>query len=30
MRRPGLVCTRIMIGEHVWGYDFIMRHSKGH
>ena len=28
MRRPGLVCTRIMIGEHVWGYDFIMRHSK--
>jgi DNA-binding response OmpR family regulator len=28
MRRPGLVCTRIMIGEHVWGYDFITRHSK--
>ena len=25
MRRPGQVCTRTMIGEHVWGYDFIPR-----
>jgi len=22
MRRPGQVCTRTMIGEHVWGYNF--------
>lgn len=22
MRRPGLVCTRTMIGEHIWGYNF--------
>jgi len=22
MRRPGYVCTRNMIGERVWGYDF--------
>ena len=22
MRRPGHVCTRTMIGEHVWGYNF--------
>lgn len=22
MRRPGQVCTRTMIGEHIWGYDF--------
>lgn len=22
MRRPGNVCTRTMIGEHIWGYDF--------
>lgn len=22
MRRPGHVCTRTMIGEHIWGYDF--------
>ena len=28
MRRPGAVCTRIMIGEHVWGYNFISRQSK--
>ncbi|HLD30949.1 MAG TPA: response regulator transcription factor [Patescibacteria group bacterium] len=23
MRRPGQVCTRTMIGEHIWGYNFI-------
>lgn len=23
MRRPGYVCTRTMIGEHIWGYNFI-------
>ena len=23
MRRPGRVCTRTMIGEHVWGYNFL-------
>ena len=28
MRRPGTVCTRVMIGEHVWGYNFINHHSK--
>jgi len=22
MRRPGNVCTRTMIGEHIWGYNF--------
>ncbi len=22
MRRPGQVCTRTMIGEHIWGYNF--------
>jgi heavy metal response regulator len=22
MRRPGHVCTRTMIGEHIWGYNF--------
>lgn len=22
MRRPGFVCTRTMIGEHIWGYNF--------
>lgn len=22
MRRPSQVCTRTMIGEHIWGYDF--------
>lgn len=22
MRRPGQVCTRTMIGEHIWGYSF--------
>ncbi|MCK5415843.1 response regulator transcription factor [Candidatus Parcubacteria bacterium] len=22
MRRPGYVCTRTMIGEHIWGYNF--------
>ncbi len=22
MRRPGTVCTRTMIGEHIWGYSF--------
>jgi DNA-binding response OmpR family regulator len=22
MRRPGQICTRTMIGEHVWGYNF--------
>jgi DNA-binding response OmpR family regulator len=22
MRRPGNVCTRTMIGEHIWGYSF--------
>lgn len=22
MRRPRHVCTRTMIGEHIWGYDF--------
>jgi heavy metal response regulator len=22
MRRPGMVCTRTMIGEHIWGYNF--------
>jgi len=22
MRRPGHVCTRTMIGEHMWGYNF--------
>ena len=28
MRRPGQVCTRNMIGEHVWGYNFRPRRSK--
>ncbi len=23
MRRPGQVCTRTMIGEHIWGYNFV-------
>lgn len=23
MRRPGQVCTRTMIGEHIWGYNFL-------
>lgn len=23
MRRPGFVCTRTMIGEHIWGYNFV-------
>lgn len=23
MRRPGYVCTRTMIGEHIWGYNFV-------
>jgi DNA-binding response OmpR family regulator len=27
MRRPGKVCTRTMIGEHVWGYEFDPRKS---
>jgi DNA-binding response OmpR family regulator len=27
MRRPGQVCTRTMIGEHVWGYNFMAYHS---
>jgi DNA-binding response OmpR family regulator len=22
IRRPGQICTRTMIGEHVWGYNF--------
>jgi heavy metal response regulator len=22
MRRPGQICTRTMIGEHIWGYNF--------
>lgn len=22
LRRPGHVCTRTMIGEHIWGYNF--------
>ena len=22
MRRPGYICTRTMIGEHIWGYNF--------
>lgn len=22
MRRPGHICTRTMIGEHIWGYNF--------
>jgi len=22
LRRPGQVCTRTMIGEHIWGYNF--------
>jgi DNA-binding response OmpR family regulator len=22
LRRPGYVCTRSMLGEHVWGYNF--------
>ncbi len=22
MRRPGQVCTRTMVGEHIWGYNF--------
>ena len=25
MRRPGMVCTRTMIGEHIWGYGFTQR-----
>lgn len=28
MRRPGQVCTRNMLGEHVWGYSFDTRRSK--
>ena len=28
MRRPNTVCTRVMIGEHVWGYNFINHQSK--
>jgi DNA-binding response OmpR family regulator len=28
MRRPGQVCTRNMLGEHVWGYNFRPRRSK--
>jgi len=27
MRRPGRVCTRTMLGEHVWGYDFLSKKS---
>lgn len=23
MRRPDQVCTRTMIGEHIWGYNFV-------
>ncbi|MEI6597403.1 MAG: response regulator transcription factor, partial [bacterium] len=23
MRRPSHICTRIMIGEHIWGYNFV-------
>jgi DNA-binding response OmpR family regulator len=23
MRRPSQVCTRTMIGEHIWGYNFV-------
>lgn len=27
MRRPGVVCTRTMIGEHVWGVDKYYEHE---
>ena len=26
MRRPGLLCSRTMLGEHIWGYSF--QHDK--
>ncbi|WP_319526183.1 response regulator transcription factor [uncultured Desulfosarcina sp.] len=27
MRRPGRVCTKTMLGEHVWGYNFIHKNN---